>query len=37
MSAKLESVEAKGDVAVLMKDMGRRARAAARTLALASP
>ena len=37
MSAKLESVDAKGDVAVLMKDMGRRARASARALALAAP
>jgi glutamate-5-semialdehyde dehydrogenase len=37
MSAKLEAVEAKGNVAALMKDMGRRARAAGRTLALAEP
>jgi glutamate-5-semialdehyde dehydrogenase len=37
MSAKLESVEAKNDVPVLMKDMGRRARAASRALALAAP
>ena len=47
MSAKLESVEAKGDVAApmeaaaqvssMMRDMGRRARAAARALALAAP
>jgi glutamate-5-semialdehyde dehydrogenase len=37
VSAKLERLDASGDVAVLMKDIGRRARAAARTLALASP
>ena len=47
MSSKLESVEAKGDVAApmeaaaqvssMMRDMGRRARAAARALALAAP
>ncbi|MEX2129097.1 MAG: gamma-glutamyl-phosphate reductase, partial [Xanthobacteraceae bacterium] len=37
MSAKLEKLAANGDVAALMKDMGRRARSAARTLALAEP
>ncbi|MEX0589569.1 MAG: gamma-glutamyl-phosphate reductase, partial [Xanthobacteraceae bacterium] len=37
MSAKLEKLEANGDVAALMKNMGRRARAAARALALADP
>jgi glutamate-5-semialdehyde dehydrogenase len=37
MSAKVERIEASGDVARLMKDMGQRARAAARTLALAAP
>jgi glutamate-5-semialdehyde dehydrogenase len=37
MSAKLEAVEAKGDVAALMKELGRRARAAGRVLALADP
>jgi glutamate-5-semialdehyde dehydrogenase len=37
MSAKLETVEAKGDVAAFMKDLGRRARTAGRTLALADP
>jgi glutamate-5-semialdehyde dehydrogenase len=37
MSAKLERVEAHGDVTQVMKDMGRRARAAARALALAAP
>ena len=37
MSARLEPVDANRDVAALMKDMGRRARAAARTLALADP
>jgi glutamate-5-semialdehyde dehydrogenase len=35
MSAKLDKLEATGDVAALMQDMGRRARAAARALALA--
>jgi glutamate-5-semialdehyde dehydrogenase len=35
MSAKLDKLEATGDVAALMQDMGRRARAAARTLGLA--
>jgi glutamate-5-semialdehyde dehydrogenase len=34
MNAKLETVELKGDVQGLMKDMGRRARAAGRVLAL---
>jgi glutamate-5-semialdehyde dehydrogenase len=37
MSATLEAVEAKGDVAALMKVMGGRARAAGRMLALAEP
>ena len=37
MSAKLEAVEAKGDVAALMKELGRRARAAGHALALAEP
>jgi glutamate-5-semialdehyde dehydrogenase len=37
MSAKLERVEAHGDVTQVMKDMGRRARAASRALALAAP
>ena len=37
MSAKLEAVEAKGDVAALMKELGRRARTAGHALALAEP
>jgi glutamate-5-semialdehyde dehydrogenase len=37
MSARREPVEAAGDVAALMQDMGRRARAAARALAPAEP
>ncbi len=37
MKAHLEKTEAGGDVAALMRDMGRRARAAARALALAAP
>jgi glutamate-5-semialdehyde dehydrogenase len=37
MSAKLERVDAKNDVPALMKDLGRRARAASRALALAVP
>src|SRR6202790_4334308 len=37
MEARLEAVENSGDVAHLMRDIGARARAAARTLALAEP
>ncbi|HEY7459004.1 MAG TPA: glutamate-5-semialdehyde dehydrogenase [Xanthobacteraceae bacterium] len=37
MSAKLDSVDAKDDVAAIMKAMGQRARAAARALALVEP
>jgi glutamate-5-semialdehyde dehydrogenase len=37
MSTKLETVELEDDVQGLMKDMGRRARAAGRVLALAEP
>jgi glutamate-5-semialdehyde dehydrogenase len=37
VSAKVECIEANGDVAALMRDMGKRARTAARALALAEP
>src|SRR5258708_21232331 len=35
MTAPLKSIEGSGDIAAAMKDIGRRARAAARVLALA--
>ncbi|MGA8955929.1 MAG: gamma-glutamyl-phosphate reductase, partial [Pseudolabrys sp.] len=35
MAAPLKSIEGSGDIAASMREIGRRARAAARTLALA--
>jgi glutamate-5-semialdehyde dehydrogenase len=37
MTAPLKTVEAPGDIAAVMRDIGRRAKSAARVLALASP